>query len=352
LIIPLVVQGVMLTFLTRKLMLDKYNTCPWFTLTYDSPEFEPETKCFANMERYALSSIDQLWQTGDQTQQTHLLCLVSQSLLNAQQVLEHESQSNLILLDISPMLCDDTPLTEMWSAVHVSSVWVTEWCDGIDAMRLARNFGIGLDNARRTLKAMTQWGVRTILNPTLSRWFQMNDWQLRYRHLQVDMFTNMIFLKVKSKRGNTCAQVFLTAKGWTCVYPMKKKSKAWQDLHDDDKTCMQSSYWELILENGQWLGCWITDGLTRFAWWWQDLHAIELLRARIGEWTITRMLDYWWVMCFTSYQLNWNPWIWIPFPVDSDCTLLCTQVDRTRYSSIASGNNCIVQLCKCVSLHL
>jgi hypothetical protein len=28
LIIPLVVQGVMLTFLTRKLMLDKYNTCP------------------------------------------------------------------------------------------------------------------------------------------------------------------------------------------------------------------------------------------------------------------------------------------------------------------------------------
>jgi hypothetical protein len=25
----------------------------------------------------------------------------------------------------------------------------------------------------------------------------------------------------------------------------------WQDLHDDNKTCMQSSYWELILENGQ-----------------------------------------------------------------------------------------------------
>jgi hypothetical protein len=57
--------------------------------------------------------------------------------------------------------------------------------------------------------------------------------------------------------------------------------------------------------------------VTRFAWWRQDLHAIELLRAHIGEWTMTRMFDYWWVMCFTSYQLNWNPWIWIPFPVDS-----------------------------------
>jgi hypothetical protein len=93
-------------------------------------------------------------------------------------------------------------------------------------------------------------------------------------------------------------------------------------------------------------------GVTRFAWWWQDLHAIELLKAHIGEWTITRMLDYWWVMCFTGYQLNWNPRIWIPFPIDLDCTLLCAQVDRTRYSSIASGNYCIVQLCKCVSLHL
>jgi hypothetical protein len=72
------------------------------------------------------------------------------------------------------------------------------------------------------------------------------------------------------------------------------------------------------------------QGMTRFAWWQQDLHAIELLRAHIGEWTITRMLDYWRVMCFTGYRLNWNPWIWIPFPVDSDCTLLCIQVDRTR----------------------
>jgi hypothetical protein len=62
--------------------------------------------------------------------------------------------------------------------------------------------------------------------------------------------------------------------------------------------------------------------MTRFAWWRQDLHAIELLRAHIGEWTMTQMLDYWRVMCFTCYRLNWNPWIWIPFPIDSECTLL------------------------------
>jgi hypothetical protein len=86
-----------------------------------------------------------------------------------QQVLEHESQSNSILLDISPMLCDDTLSTEMRSAIHVSNVQVTERRNGIDAMSLARNFGIGSDTARRTLKAMTQGGVRTVLNSTLSR---------------------------------------------------------------------------------------------------------------------------------------------------------------------------------------
>jgi hypothetical protein len=31
----------------------------------------------------------------------------------------------------------------------------------------------------------------------------------------------------------------------------EEMERNWQDLHDDDKTCMQSSYWELILENGQ-----------------------------------------------------------------------------------------------------
>ena len=69
-------------------------------------------------------------------------------------------------------------------------------------------------------------------------------------------------------------------------------------------------------------------------------------------WRMDNDSDFGLLTGYVLYWLNWNSWIWIPFPVDSDCTLLCTQVDKTRYSSIASGNNCIVQLCKCVSLHL
>jgi hypothetical protein len=47
-------------------------------------------------------------------------------------------------------------------------------------------------------------------------------------------------------------------------------------MHDDDKTCMQSSYWELILENGQWPGCWITDGLCALpVTGWTGIHGFE-----------------------------------------------------------------------------
>jgi hypothetical protein len=44
------------------------------------------------------------------------------------------------------------------------------------------------------------------------------------------MITNTMFSKVKSNHSNTFAQVFSTAKGWTYVYPIKKKSKAHEAL--------------------------------------------------------------------------------------------------------------------------
>jgi hypothetical protein len=61
-----------------------------------------------------------------------------------------------------------------------------------------------------------------------------------------------------------------------------RSSSAWQDLHDDDTTCMQSSYWELILQNGQWLGCWITDELCALlVTGWTGIHGFGYLSPLI-----------------------------------------------------------------------
>jgi hypothetical protein len=92
----------------------------------------------------------------------------------------------------------------------------------------------------------------------------------------------------------------------------------WKDLHDDNKTCMQLSYWELILENGQWLGCWITDGLCALP---------------VTDWTGIHGFGY----IFPLIQIA-------PFSVHK----LIEQDTAVLHQAII----CIVQLCKCVSLHL
>jgi hypothetical protein len=145
------------------------------------------------------------------------------------------------LLHISPTLCEysfgnelkalvNTPSTQAswWS---LTGMQVTEWRDGIDAATIAQNFGVGLDTAKWTLKATMQRGVRSVLNPTCSLLiFQTNDWQLQYRWLAVDVFTDMMFVKVKSRCQNTCAQVFTMANGFTQAYPMAGKSQVHEAL--------------------------------------------------------------------------------------------------------------------------
>jgi hypothetical protein len=48
----------------------------------------------------------------------------------------------------------------------------------ITARQLARNWGISVKTAERTVEATTQNGIRDISNPTLSRRFRTNDRQL------------------------------------------------------------------------------------------------------------------------------------------------------------------------------
>jgi hypothetical protein len=189
--------------------------CPRFTFTYDSPEYEPTNGRYEEMEWQSIKYLDRQWQTGDGIQACHLHS-VSHSLLMAQVV--NDIESGYRLLKISPTLCKHILLTELKSAMHISSVRVAEWRD---VLRLWRWPGIlaaiGLDTAQRTLNITTQWGVRSVLNLTQQLW---------YRCLPVDMYTDMMFSKIKSKHGNTCAQVFATAEGWTRAYPMQKKLQA------------------------------------------------------------------------------------------------------------------------------
>ena len=131
---------------------------------------------------------------------------------------------------------DQQLATALVAAVHIPSGTISAVKTGkrkcvVGPRTLAKNWGIGLDAAQRTVETTTQMGVRTILHPTLSRRFRTNDRQLRYRRLSHDMFTDTLEARTRSWfRCNKYAQVFSTKFGWVRVYPMQRKSQAHEAL--------------------------------------------------------------------------------------------------------------------------
>ena len=96
----------------------------------------------------------------------------------------------------------------------------------IDFMTLAGWWMITPDRAKKTVQRTTQWGVRTCLNPMLTRRFPTNDQMLRYRRLPHTTFTDTLFAGMPSRSGNKCAQAYSTSFGWARAHPMTRKGEA------------------------------------------------------------------------------------------------------------------------------
>ena len=156
---------------------------------------------------------------GDATtnRRSRSLLSVSASHTHARQI--SDMISNTSLHQISNTLDDYSLFNELQRQLALTSTKKQH----IDASTLARNWGIGLETAARTLHSTTQRGVRTVLHPSLSRRFRTNDRQLRTRRLREDIYTDTLISKTKSQCGNKYAQIFGTVNGWARVFSMQKK---------------------------------------------------------------------------------------------------------------------------------
>ena len=97
---------------------------------------------------------------------------------------------------------------------------------GVTPKELSKIFRIDEDRARRTINSTTQ-RLRRSKNPTLSRRYSTNDRTLRYRHVNELFYTDTFFATGKAhktKRGNSCMQLFVTDTGFVHVVPMTDKS--------------------------------------------------------------------------------------------------------------------------------
>ncbi len=100
----------------------------------------------------------------------------------------------------------------------------------IDPQTLAARWMIFPDHAKRTVVMTTQCGVRTCLNPTLSRRFPRNDRMLWYKRLPHTVFTDTMFASTVSRKGNKMAKIYSTSFGWARAHPMKRKGEAHETL--------------------------------------------------------------------------------------------------------------------------
>jgi hypothetical protein len=113
--------------------------------------------------------------------------------------------------------------TLLCSAVHAE----TPKC--INADRLSKVWQISKEQAQRTLNVTTQ-RVRRSDDIGLSRNYPTNDRMVRYRRVQQHFFMDTFFASVKSLRGYTCCQMFVSDKGFVQCYNMKSKAQVPQTL--------------------------------------------------------------------------------------------------------------------------
>jgi hypothetical protein len=100
----------------------------------------------------------------------------------------------------------------------------------VNAEELSRKWGIGLETAKKTLKVTTQYGIRHAIHP-LRRRYRTDHLSLRYRRLKSTFYTDTLFSKVKSIKGNKCAQIYCGG-NYVKILPMVSKSQVGTSLQE------------------------------------------------------------------------------------------------------------------------
>ena len=97
---------------------------------------------------------------------------------------------------------------------------------------LSKIWNIRSDLAHKALNQTTQLNRQGGDN-SLSRHFSTNDRMLRYKRINSQFFTDTFFVTAKGKslRGNKCAQMFVSDKGYVAIYPMETKGSFKDSLH-------------------------------------------------------------------------------------------------------------------------
>jgi hypothetical protein len=228
--IPLAIRGTTSSFPTRKPTAEEYSECRHIELTYDDPTWDPSTKSYAEQEEAMVDNAGRLLEKGDQSTYRYIESVSTEASRASARTIAHiSSKETAVLLDIDPRLCESEFSQQLHENVIISSVSAassSQRKNRVDASLLARNWGIGLEAAAKTVRVTTQKGSRTTLHPSLARRAKTNDRHIRYKRLSRNLYGDLLESKVLSRRMNKYSHIFAADNGWCRAYGLKKKSEA------------------------------------------------------------------------------------------------------------------------------
>jgi hypothetical protein len=137
------------------------------------------------------------------------------------------------LQDLSPVLDDGILLADLYNTNKYHNkceCFLGEigmrYKAGADASTLAKNWGIGIQAAKRTRLVTTQRGIIRIVHPILTKQYKTNDRQLQYRLLSVILYTKTMYSTILSRQDNKAAQILCTDFGVVRAFPIKNEIEA------------------------------------------------------------------------------------------------------------------------------
>ena len=220
--IPMSLVGVTSYFPVRKPTVKEWEdgTCPQIELTAEEPCWDPGSSDLGKQEDSMMDFRGQVVIRDTAARGQMVINSVTASTnVDAADITDDENLG----LALEAKVC-------VWSKLLKVGVSRSKTSPKIDHIKLSKKWGISPHKAKRTVKRTTQRGVRTVLHPSLSRRFRTNDRALRYRRMPHPVFGDTLFAGTVSKRGNNCAEIFVTSFGWTRVFPMKTKGDAHEAL--------------------------------------------------------------------------------------------------------------------------
>lgn len=210
-VIPLTVQGSTILMKTRAPTNDEIMNSTRYIVMSSDAEWDP-----TEVESFFLQ------QYNHNKSQPHF----SQVIVSEESYLHDDSREAAILAGISTALSDHTMLRELDenAKIKIQSNFTSARHSSITPEHLSDTWRISLDNARKTLKVTTQYGVRHAVHPLRKR-YKTDIILNKYRRLNTTFYTDTMISKYNSLNNNKYAQVFCN-KDVIVAYPISSKSHA------------------------------------------------------------------------------------------------------------------------------